>query len=502
MDLLPTTRESSASSKDAEDNRFEFDRDFDRILFSAPIRRLADKTQVFPMETNDSVRTRLTHSHEVSNLCRSLALQILRSASKERPFGENKNVLEIVPVIAAAVGLAHDLGNPPFGHQGERALREWFEKNHGVFKIKGEELSRAQKRDFLKWEGNAQAFRLVTRLQVSKGDCGLNLTFATLASLMKYTVPSDKTTVDGHPATKKFGYFQDDKERALHILNKVGLEPGKRHPIAYIMEACDDIAYSTIDVEDAVSKGLVSLNDVLAMLQQRKDSVSQSLFKDVSKQIEELRSGGRSVSDTNDIALQYFRSYAIAKMVVEVRQTALEVAHEIQKGTFQQNLVRASAAGEMCQSLKDFAFDNAFQSPKVTSLELKGANMLHKLMDYLWRGIIETSLSEEIGASAGLEKNIVDIAKLRDELGLPDKPTLFGKYAFNCISTNYRENFKRAVLKDPSPLSVRYQQLLLLSDMVSGMTEDFVEAKLNELQKLDDHRALASQVENRTKEKG
>ena len=504
MDLLSTKRASDALSKGADDKRLEFDRDFDRILFSAPVRRLADKTQVFPMETNDSVRTRLTHSHEVSNLCRSLALQILRSDGDKQPFGYNTDLLETVPVISAAVGLAHDLGNPPFGHQGETAVRDWFEnKRKHLFEVDGDELNDAFKRDFLDWEGNAQAFRLVTKLQVSKGRCGLNLTYATLASLMKYTVSSNETTKDAgqHPAKKKFGYFQDDKEFAQAILQEVGLEAGKRHPIAYVMEACDDIAYSSIDVEDAVSKELVSLNDVLVMLQKQEDDSSQSVFKRVEEKLDALRADGRSIADIKDIGLQYFRSFAIEEMVIAARVKILESETEIRNGIFNGNLVDKSKAGQMCQALKDFALENAFQSPKVTALELRGANMLHKLMNYFWRGITEASLAKKTSLCRALEKRDIDVARLRKSLALSEKPTMFGKYAFHRISTNYRANFEDAVLRDPSPKHFRYQQLLLLTDMVSGMTEDFVEATFNELRNLDYNHAHGSEAEKSAKEK-
>lgn len=483
MSLFSTERQSKTAGVDGTDKRSEFDKDFDRILFSAPVRRLADKTQVFPMETNDSVRTRLTHSHEVSNLCRSLTLQILRSDPGSHPFG-SEGTVETVPVIAAAAGLAHDLGNPPFGHQGEEALRDWFVRNSDrLFNCGSGELSGGQKQDFLKWEGNAQAFRLVTKLQVSKGNCGLDLTFATLAALMKYTVSSDATKKDAHPAKKKFGYFQDDREEAIGVLDRVGLGAGLRHPIAYVMEACDDIAYSTIDVEDAVSKGLVSLNDVLASLERQADSSSSRVAAQIRTKIDELVEEQRSIGDIKDIGLQYFRSFAIAEMVKSARDTYLSHQTEIMTGTYPGNLVDKSAAGPMCKALKDFAFENAFKSPKVTALELRGANTMHKLMDYLWRGIFEASLDD-------IAKDLKSLPAVQELAKVSPKATMFGKYAFNRISTNYRANFCRSLKKCRSAADVRYQQLLLLTDMVSGMTEDFVEATYNELRELDDHRGL------------
>ena len=484
MNLLSAKRASEASEKDQSDKRVDFDQDFDRVLFSAPVRRLADKTQVFPMETNDSVRTRLTHSHEVSNLCRSLSLQILRSVPEGKPFGLSGDK-ENVPVIAAAAGLAHDLGNPPFGHQGEEAVREWFkQRSSELFNTKDGALSDAQQKDFLAWEGNAQAFRLVTKLQVSKGNCGLNLTFATLAALMKYTVASSETSDNGHPARKKFGYFQDDKECAEAVLSDVGLKPGLRHPIAYVMEACDDIAYSTIDVEDAINKGLVSLNDVLEMLNQqdKTDEASKFIMATVQQKLKELREDKRSLGDIKDIALQYFRSFTIGRMVVDARDAFLANQEAILAGTLASSLIKESKSGQMCKALQTFARVNAFQSPKVTSLELHGANVLHGLMDYLWRGISEASLD------AMFEGDEERLACLNNKLGIDSPSTIFGRFAFNKISTNYRAVFDRAVTTSSTTDEIRYHQLLLLTDMVSGMTEDFVEATFNELRELDDKR--------------
>ena len=486
MNLLSTKRASEVSVADPSDKRVAFDQDFDRILFSAPVRRLADKTQVFPMETNDSVRTRLTHSHEVSNLCRSLSLQILREVSDEKPFGPSGDQ-ENVPVIAAAAGLAHDLGNPPFGHQGEEAVREWFRQHSSdLFETTDGPLSNAQQKDFLAWEGNAQAFRLVTKLQVSKGNCGLNLTYATLAALMKYTVASSETSKAAHPAKKKFGYFQDDKECAEAVLTDVGLTPGLRHPIAYVMEACDDIAYSTIDVEDAINKGLVSLNDVLDMLNQqdKTDKASSAIMVKVQEKLAELRQEKRSLGDTKDIALQYFRSFTIGRMVVDARDTFLANQELILAGKLGSGLIEKSESGQMCEALKTFARENAFQSPKVTALELRGANVLHGLMDYLWRGISEASLDSVFNHKCDRER----LASLKKRLGIESTLTTFGRYAFNKISTNYRAVFGRAITLDSKGHEIRYHQLLLLTDMVSGMTEDFVEATFRELRDLDDKR--------------
>lgn len=241
--------------------RTELERDHDRILFSTPVRRLADKTQVFPLDKNDSVRNRLTHSHEVSNLARSIGVTFSTSI---RP--EITNGVRNIPSVLGAVGLVHDLGNPPFGHQGEAAIRKWFSSREKYFEKTFGDNKKKLLKDFLNFEGNAQTFRLVTRLQLINDGFGLDLTRATLAAMMKY--PTSSYELDKKfCAKKKHGFFESDRKVAEDVLHSVGLSIGRRHPLAYIMEACDDIAYATIDVEDCVKKGLASFNDVVVYLE-------------------------------------------------------------------------------------------------------------------------------------------------------------------------------------------------------------------------------------------
>ncbi len=230
------------SDIDRDEVRTEFERDYDRILFSAPVRRLGDKTQVFPLEPNDSIRTRLTHSHEVSNLARSIGVKIaFNSAIVPEDLGPKRNV----PALLAAIGLAHDLGNAPFGHQGEESIRSWFRSNEKkVFPEGADELSAAMKNDFLQFDGNPQTFRLLSRLQILNDNFGLNLTYGTLAALTKYTVPSDKANKKSENASaRKFGFFQSEADIVEEVRRETGLSEGLRHPLTFIMEACDDMAY-------------------------------------------------------------------------------------------------------------------------------------------------------------------------------------------------------------------------------------------------------------------
>lgn len=459
-DLFNPSRLSpgSTAQKPGADSRTEFERDFDRILFSAPVRRLADKTQVFPMEKNDSVRTRLTHSHEVSNLCRSLATQIFRK--DKSAFGDKEELGFAASTIAAAVGLAHDLGNPPFGHQGENAIRRWFASHLDAFSINGRFLSEAQQTDFLAWEGNAQALRLLTRLQVAKGTHGLDLTCATLAALMKYTVSSsNRGKGKRHPANKKFGFFQADRVTAENILTAVGLKFGQRHPIAYLMEACDDIAYSVIDIEDAIKKNLISINDVVVAIEGAGSNFAV-LAKNIRDRISDLRQEGRPMSEINDIGSQYYRTYAIHEMIGSVVESYISNKNEILQGTFDESIISQPSCSKLCEQLKNFARDRAYNAPSVKEIELRGDVLLQGLMDYFWRGISECSV------------NAKRFPKLATRLNSPNA-TPFGEFVYSHVSRNYVACFESDLGDDTVPTEARYRQLLLLTDMVSGMTETF-----------------------------
>lgn len=443
--------------------RTEIERDYDRILFSTPVRRLADKTQVFPLERNASVRTRLTHSHEASNLARSIGVSL---TFKHDVFsgGTDPDVKRDVPALLAAIGLAHDLGNPPFGHQGEHAIQEWFRKNKKNLFANQRGLTEPMKQDFLRFEGNAQTLRLLTRLQLIDDDYGLNLTYATLAALMKYPVPSNKIEED-HAARKKHGYFQSELNIVKDVWRQTGLTSGKRHPLTYVMEACDDIAYSVLDAEDAVKKTLVSFQDLLAYLRHHgRDEIDN---KKVDLAVEEVcqcaeddhntyRELSLSPAELNDISMQKFRVYAIAVMVGAVTRAFLKNSKPILSGTFRKDLVSVSDVRVLCKTLKRFDRAHAYKHRSVLEVELTGYNTLTGLMDLLWKAITERSNYSDLGS---------------------DRTSPFAAYAYQRISENYRRIFEDKKNRMP----VRYKEMQLLTDMISGMTDSYAVDLYNEL---------------------
>ena len=423
--------------------RKELERDYDRILFATPTRRLANKTQVFPFEENLSIRNRLTHSHEVSNLARSIGVRIAFDHA-EKVFGAQHDKLEVtrnVPAILAAVGLAHDLGNPPFGHQGEVAMREWFSNN--------KELPETHK-DFLQFDGNAQTFRLLTRLQVLNNEFGLNLTVATLASLLKYPSFHDSINRGGY---RKFGIFESEREIAEEVWLHTGLQEGIRHPLAYIMEACDDIAYSVIDAEDTVKKGYASFYDLVDFLESSAngDKVVKMTVKAALKRNKEFKKEKLSSRELNDISMQMFRVKAISEMVVAASDVFVEeidrlMAIDVPKGF---ELMKESRCRDLCSSLKDFDRRHGFRHSEVLRLELEGNNYIKGIMDLLWSAIKTP-------------------ARNRDA---------YERYAYGEISENYRRVYEGSAKSD-------YDAKRLLCDAVSGMTERFLVKMYHELRML------------------
>ena len=432
----------SSESMGTGAGRTEFERDYDRILFATPTRRLADKTQVFPMEENDSIRTRLTHSHEVSNLARSIGVR-LAFEHAEIVFGSDHESLEVkrnVPSLLAAVGLAHDLGNPPFGHQGEIAIQQWFSENHAEADV-----------DFLKFDGNAQTFRLLTRLQVLNDQYGLNLSVGTLAALIKY--PSIYGTTNTGEF-KKHGIFKSEEPIVREVWEHTGLEEGIRHPLAYIMEACDDIAYSIIDAEDTVKKGYASFYDLMDHLKtfEPSDEIINEVVVAARKKNEVFRKDSLSSRELNDISMQMFRVKAIAVMVQAATDVFVANIDKIMNGLINPGfeLIKNSNCAQLCKATKKFDYRHGFQHKEVLRLELQGNNYIKSMMNMLWKAI---SSNEQT-----------------------NNP--FERYAFGEISENYRRVYHSS---DKST----YAKFQLLSDAISGMTESYLINKHNELKSLE-----------------
>ena len=255
----------------AEDLRTEYEKDYHRIIGSASFRRLQDKTQVFPLDKSDFIRTRLTHSLEVSSFGKSLGQNISRKILQEVKDPDFKPEYQgYICDILQCAGLLHDIGNPPFGHFGETVIREWFRAHMGRLQLQGrplkELLTEQMQADFYEFEGNTQALRLVSKLHYLVDEHGMNLTQALLGTIIKYPVSSlEIDRESGDIRTKKMGYFYAEQDLFQQIQQTLGTA-GYRHPLAFVLEAADDIAYKTADVEDAFKKGCITYRQLVAEL--------------------------------------------------------------------------------------------------------------------------------------------------------------------------------------------------------------------------------------------
>jgi len=357
----------------------------------------------------------------------------------EQVFGPKHEELDVkrnVPSLLAAVGLAHDLGNPPFGHQGEIAIQQWFRNTYperqGGSAIQCFRRKQEIEDDFLEFDGNAQTFRLLTRLQMLNDQFGLNLTVATLAALVKYPSVYGSGDKKGY---KKYGIFRSEKSIIDEVWEHTGLQCGVRHPLAYVMEACDDIAYSIIDAEDTVKKGYASFYDLMDYLDSsaESDPVIKEVVEFSRAKNAEFRSNELSSRELNDISMQMFRVKAIAKMVDAATAVFVENSNKILAEDTEPGfeLIKHSTCAKLCKTVKDFDLRHGFRHMDVLRLELEGNNYIQSMMGMVWKAIIRA-----------------------DEDHRP-----FERYVFGAISENYR----RVFLGTDKSLYAKHQLLSLLS---------------------------------------
>ncbi len=357
-------------------SRSEFERDYDRLVFSPPFRRLQNKTQVFPLPGNIFVHNRLTHSLEVSCLGRSLGNIVGECLSERYAHQRDTPRWSAISSIVSAACLAHDMGNPPFGHSGERAISAYFLEGNGR---RWEQAVREQGgrwTDFTRFEGNANAFRLLTHQWQGRRPGGFALTYSTLASIIKYPYSSDRE--GGY----KFGYFQTEEETMRQIAQELGLEtiypdgaPGyARHPLVYLVEAADDICYQIMDVEDACKLGILSYQEAVELL--------RAFFSPEDWAEVETMLG--YISDRNE-AIGYLRSKVINLLVLETASIFLDSEERLLRGSFEGTLVGhlSPRTREAYQSSSAVAKERIYRAREVVDVELAGHQIFASLLDRL-----------------------------------------------------------------------------------------------------------------------
>jgi dGTPase len=358
-----------------KDDRSEFQRDYDRLIFSAPFRRLQNKTQVFPLPGSVFVHNRLTHSLEVSCVGRSLGTSIANQLIAKHPELANTHVPEIGSIVSAAC-LAHDLGNPPFGHSGEKAISTYFSEGKGL--VLKEQLSSMEWEDLTHFEGNANAFRLLTHQFLGRRKGGFVMTYSTLASIVKYPFPS---VLAGNKS--KFGFFTTEEDGYLKIAQESGIkrlsaegEPIRyaRHPLVFLVEAADDICYQMMDIEDAYK---------LKLLTPREAKELYMLFLDDKKK-ERVEKVFDFVSDGNE-QIAYLRATIIGILIQECTRVFMENEEAILDGAFEGALIKhiGSPWKEAYQHCSKIAFEKIYRSRDVLDIELAGFHVISTLLELM-----------------------------------------------------------------------------------------------------------------------
>lgn len=463
--LLTKTRLRNSKGRSIADARNDFESDFGRIIFSPAIRRMHDKTQVFPLTTDDNIHSRLTHSMEVMSVGFSMGIKLCEEEAFLKKFSKDKfNLIREVPVLLKNVCLIHDIGNPPFGHFGETVIQNYFQSffKKSCVNLSGRDLSTEEKQskkvslvlseeqqnDFLYFDGNAQGLRVLTKLQVLNDKYGLNLTLATLASYIKYPnlEPPSKKSI----AKSKKGVSCSEKDYFYEIAKGCGLKIGNdfiRHPFCFLMEAADSICYLTMDIEDGFSKGLISIDYIYEKL---KNSSS------ISGKLSEIFLDKDKIYKNDVTKMVNFRIVIIQRLVNLSIQNFITNIDSIAQGNYQKELLKDDIE-ELAKQLGIICKEKIFSSREINSLEITGHSVIKGLLDYY----IEFLFHE-------------NKAYKKRALALLSSSTLKATFEENNLldTTSNFDNFEQ--LND-------YNKLRVIVDFISGMTDQYA---LNHFQKI------------------
>jgi dGTPase len=422
--LLTPQRLGKAEPEDIQPGRTPFHRDYDRLVFSSPFRRLKDKTQVFSLPKNDYIRTRLIHSLEVSCVGRSLGRMVGDEIVEKRNLNQSGFSASDFGDIVSAACLAHDIGNPPFGHSGEDAIRTGFEFWYNSVNHVGEELlSQTQKVDFDSFEGNAQGFRILTKLEMYREKGGMQLTCPTLAAFTKYPRESfiPKPILNGYSgrSVKKHGFFQAEKDLFTKVAKTVGLIPRHndaawwfRHPLAFLVEAADDICYSIVDVEDGYRMEYISADEAIKLL----NGIAETDFNAAESDAEKVKR---------------LRAKAIDNLIKEATKIFMEKEEDILSGKFDEDLLSQSKYKDHLKKIGEETRNAVFQHRDVVGIQIAGYEVLGKLFGDFVNAVLHDS-----------EK---------------------GKLIRHMLPKEYR----------PDDNEDTYNKILKITDYISGMTDSY-----------------------------
>lgn len=463
MLLAQERRRSSKKIVSKSDNRSEFEKDYHRIIGSASFRRLQDKTQVFPLDKSDFIRTRLTHSLEVSSLAKSLGQTVGYQMYQDGKITQEQ-ARQMEDILLCA-GLLHDIGNPPFGHFGETVIRDWFGENLKKITYKGKSLedclTKEMREDLLHFEGNAQSLRVITRLHYLVDENGMNLTAAVLNTIIKYPVSS--TQIDkksGNIRNKKMGYFYADRDIFEEVVKETGAGE-YRHPLVYLLEAADDIAYSTADLEDGFKKGIVGYEKLKSLLENNKykEQEEEDIYRDLQSAMSRLtdlyeRACRNKEEDPQGYALHNWVVSVQGYLIRSAVKSFLDHYDDIMNGSYPADLFTGTTSEILAKLLKETAFEHIFNTTPIIKLEIAAS----RIMSFFLEEFIPAAVAFDSGEKT-TEKN----RKLMD-----------------LISGNYKKVYALAA-KEKSEEERLYLRLLLITDFISGMTDHYAKSLYQEL---------------------
>ncbi|WP_149303973.1 dGTP triphosphohydrolase [Pareuzebyella sediminis] len=432
--LQPLTFRNRTKAREI-DGRDPFEQDYGRLISSSPIRRLQDKTQVFPLETSDYIRTRLTHSLEVSYIGGSIGKSIEKYLIEKKEL--NQDFKGQLSSLLRCSGLVHDLGNPPFGHFGESAIKDYFKEYFEKSEVK---LTKQEKADFENFDGNVQTFRILRKLHFFKDEYSFNLTFPTLASIIKYpsnSLEGNKKKEAKEIRNKKYGYYCSEESDYQEISKKLGLN-GKRHPIVYLMEAADDIAYCAADIEDGVKLGILNYETLRRIFDE-----NLKANRDLLEILDKMHKGNdNKLSDKLSLTVQQFRVETQGRMIEGIVDCFKKNYVKIMDGGFQYELIDKSTGNDIRKSfeaLQTVVFDNK----KIMQTELAGWEIIYGLLDIF----VPATESENFKAGGNTKE-----ARL-----------------FKNISSSYRYIYSEYNKYD----NEAYNRIQLIVDFIAGMTDTY-----------------------------
>lgn len=456
----------------------EFEKDYNKIVSSAAFRRLQDKTQVFPLDKSDFIRTRLTHSIEVSTIARQLGIMFTKNKTSYCPEIDPEESENIASVLLCA-GLLHDLGNPPFGHFGETVIGEWFKNNLGKILYRCTDNDKAEEKKTLKdilspqmcsdlehFEGNAQAFRILAK---ARNSSDINISEAVMSTLVKY--PTDSLSFNSKSKNvniHKLGYFFAEKEIFFEIAGSVGTLCDDnqicRHPLAYLLEAADDIAYATADLEDAFKKKLFTMQQFIAFYESMYDKKKVDKLKrnnvyypdhyshELIENLKERLCKEKSESQVFGEWIKYTRRWLMHNVIFRY---TYEI-DRIMNGKYKKDVFYDINHSITIEILKEAMKKFVFNSPSILRPELSAQTILSFLLDKFVHAVLYYNCEDD-----------------------DFKPSKADKKIINLLSENYKNDYKKS--KTGNDAYDLYLRLLMVTDYISGMTDSFARRLYREL---------------------